>query len=74
MKQKIRMGVVGGGAGAFIGDVHRRADACVATSSWSQAFSEGTQNHQRHARGIFRTENRVYTDYERHDRASWRCL
>ena len=25
MKQKIRMGMVGGGAGAFIGEVHRRA-------------------------------------------------
>jgi hypothetical protein len=35
MKRKIRMGMIGGGRGAFIGAVHRMAAAWMARSSWS---------------------------------------
>ncbi|RZK51541.1 MAG: Gfo/Idh/MocA family oxidoreductase, partial [Pedobacter sp.] len=65
MKEKIRMGLIGGGKGAFIGAVHRMAASldglieicCGALSSNPEtAISSG--------KDIFLPENRTYTSYK----------
>lgn len=65
MKQKIRMGMVGGGAGAFIGDVHRRAARlCGDIELVAGVFGRNPESSKACARDLFVPENRVYADYE----------
>jgi len=65
MDRKLRMGMIGGGQGAFIGAVHRMAAAmdnqielvCGAFSSTAEkSFASGKE--------LFLPENRVYANYE----------
>ena len=60
MKQKIRMGMVGGGAGAFIGDVHRRAARlCGDIELVAGVFGRNPESSKACARDLFVPENRV---------------
>lgn len=65
MQRKIRMGMIGGGQGAFIGSIHRMAlrmdgmiDLCCG------AFSANPQRAKESGESLFLPEERVYTSYE----------
>jgi len=65
MKEKIRMGMVGGGKQAFIGAVHRMAanlDGLIELCCG--AFSSNPDNSKITGKDLFLPENRVYTSYE----------
>ena len=65
MKQKIRMGMVGGGAGAFIGEVHRRAARlCGDIELVAGVFGTNYEKSKEVAEGLFVPQNRVYPTYE----------
>ncbi len=65
MKRKLRMGMVGGGRGAFIGGVHR-----IAAQLDSQielvcgAFSRDPANSKASGRDFFLPDNRIYNNYQ----------
>lgn len=63
--QKIRFGIVGGGEGAFIGDVHRRGaqldDLAILTAG---CFSRDIDKNIHTARSWHVDDARVYTDYQ----------
>jgi len=64
MKRKIRMGMVGGGTGAFIGDVHRmaaRLDGCIELVCG--AFSSNPQKSKASGKALFLSADRVYNSY-----------
>ena len=62
---KIRMGMVGGGEGAFIGAVHRMAAALDGEIELvCGAFSSDAQRSQRSGAALYLPVNRVYGDYQ----------
>ncbi|WP_316768758.1 Gfo/Idh/MocA family oxidoreductase [Pedobacter frigiditerrae] len=64
MKEKIRMGMVGGGKQAFIGAVHRMAanlDGLIELCCG--AFSSNAENSIASGKDLFLPENRVYTSF-----------
>jgi predicted dehydrogenase len=64
MKRKIRMGMVGGGRGAFIGSVHRMAAALDGTIELvCGAFSSDPDRSRASGRDLLLPESRVYGDY-----------
>jgi len=61
---KIRMGMVGGGEGAFIGAVHRMAAALDGEIELvCGAFSSDPDRARRSGSSLYLPENRVYDDY-----------
>jgi predicted dehydrogenase len=65
MKEKIRMGMIGGGRKAFIGAVHRMAaqlDGLVELSC--AALSSNPETAIASGKDIFLPEDRIYTSYE----------
>lgn len=61
---KIRMGMVGGGEGAFIGAVHRMAAAIDGNIELvCGAFSSDPARARRSGAALYLPEERVYTDY-----------
>jgi predicted dehydrogenase len=61
---KIRMGMVGGGEGAFIGAVHRMAAALDGDIELvCGAFSSDAERSRRAGAGLYLPANRVYGDY-----------
>ncbi len=65
MKQKIRMGMIGGGKNAFIGAVHRMAanlDGLIELCCG--ALSSNPENAKISGRELFLPENRIYGSYE----------
>ena len=64
MNRKIRMGLVGGGPGAFIGQVHRIAAALDGQIELvCGAFSSNPDNSRKMSRELMLPEERVYPDY-----------
>ena len=64
MKRRIRMGMVGGGRGAFIGSVHRIAAALDGTIELvCGAFSSDPDRSRASGRDLLLPESRVYGDY-----------
>jgi len=65
MKRKIRMGMVGGGQGAFIGEVHRmaaRLDGYIELVCG--AFSSNPAKSKASGKALFLDPSRVYKNYE----------
>ncbi len=65
MKEKIRMGMVGGGKNAFIGAVHRIAanlDGLIELCCG--ALSANAENAKISGRALFLPEDRIYTSYK----------
>ncbi|NOY07288.1 MAG: Gfo/Idh/MocA family oxidoreductase [Spirochaetes bacterium] len=65
MNRKLRMGMVGGGPGAFIGDIHRKA-ACLAggIELVCGAFSSDPKKSRTMGKELFLDSKRVYDSYE----------
>lgn len=64
MSRKIRMGMVGGGIGAFIGGVHRMAAAIDGQIELvCGAFSSNPEKSKASGKEFFLPENRVYGSY-----------
>ncbi len=64
MKRKLRMGMVGGGRGAFIGSVHRIAAGLDGTIELvCGAFSSDPERSRASGADLLLPENRVYGDY-----------
>jgi predicted dehydrogenase len=64
MKRKLRMGMVGGGRGAFIGSVHRIAAGLDGTIELvCGAFSSDPDRSRASGADLLLPENRVYGDY-----------
>lgn len=65
MNRKLRMGMVGGGQGAFIGAVHRMAAAMDNQIELvCGAFSSTPEKSYASGKELYLPENRVYADYE----------
>jgi predicted dehydrogenase len=65
MKRKIRMGMVGGGPGAFIGNVHRMAAALDGKIELvCGAFSSKPEKSKIAGENLYLPPNRVYANYE----------
>ncbi len=65
LNRKIRMGMVGGGEGAFIGAVHRIAAAIDSQVELvCGAFSSDAQRSIQSGRSLYLPEDRCYPDYE----------
>ncbi|MEM9936264.1 MAG: Gfo/Idh/MocA family oxidoreductase [Bacteroidota bacterium] len=65
MKRKMRMGMVGGGIGAFIGAVHRIAAAIDGEIELvCGAFSSNPEKSKKSGAELFLPEDRVYGSYE----------
>ncbi|MFC6997182.1 Gfo/Idh/MocA family protein [Rufibacter roseus] len=65
MKRKLRMGMIGGGKGAFIGAIHRIAATMDgAIELVCGALSTNPENAQQSGRELFLPEHRVYNSYE----------
>lgn len=65
MKQKVRFGMVGGGTGAFIGNVHRMAAALDGELELvCGAFSSDPEKSRTSGAILGLPENRVYPDFE----------
>ena len=65
MKRKIRMGMVGGGIGAFIGSVHRMAAALDGEIELvCGAFSSDAERSRLSGEQLFLDPKRVYPDFE----------
>ena len=65
MKRKLRMGMIGGGKGAFIGAVHRLAanmDGLIELAAG--ALSEIPEIARESGKMLFLPEDRIYTNYE----------
>lgn len=63
-KRKIRMGMVGGGRGAFIGGVHRMAAALDGQIELvCGAFSSDAERSRQSGEDLFLPADRVYTNY-----------
>lgn len=65
MKRKIRMGMVGGGPGSFIGAAHRRAanlDGLIELVAGS--FSRDPRKSSETGKALFLAPERVYPDYQ----------
>lgn len=65
MRKRIRMGMVGGGAGAFIGDVHRRAAALDGQIELvCGAFSRSADNSRATGESLFLDPERAYGSWQ----------
>ncbi len=65
LKRKLRMGMVGGGQGAFIGAVHRAAATMDGKIELvAGAFSSSAKKSKASGKELFLDPRRVYTDYE----------
>ncbi len=65
MKRKLRMGMVGGGPGAFIGDVHRRAARINGDIDLvAGVFSSNWERNREKASELFIPENRCYRSWQ----------
>lgn len=65
MDRKIKMGMVGGGIGAFIGEVHRKAAALDGHIDLvCGAFSSNSERSRQTGKELKLPENRVYGTYE----------
>lgn len=65
MNKRIRMGMVGGGAGAFIGDVHRKAAALDGQIELvCGAFSRSAQNSRTTGESLFLDPERAYESWQ----------
>ena len=65
MSRKMRMGMVGGGRGAFIGAVHRMAAALDGEIELvCGAFSSDPKKSKLSGKDLFLSEDRVYGSYE----------
>lgn len=65
MDRKIRMGMIGGGSGAFIGGVHRMAAALDGEIEFvCGAFSSDPEKSKVFGRELYLPENRIYKNYE----------
>ena len=63
--RKIRMGMVGGGEGAFIGAVHRIAAAINGQIELvCGCFSSDTERSARSGASLFLPPHRIYSDYQ----------
>ncbi len=65
MNRKIRMGMVGGGIGAFIGEVHRiasRIDGQIELVCG--AFSSSAEKSKRSGEELYLPSNRIYANFE----------
>jgi len=64
-KQRIRMGMVGGGEGAFIGEVHRKAAQLDGNVELvCGAFSRDAEKNQRSGRSLGLPAERIYDDFK----------
>ncbi len=65
MRSKLRMGMIGGGPGAFIGDVHRKA-ACFdgGVELVAGCFSQTPEKSKQMADELFLDESRCYGSYQ----------
>jgi predicted dehydrogenase len=69
-KRKLRMGMVGGGEGAFIGGVHRMAAALdLQIDLVAGCFSRDHENTKRTGRQLYLEPDRCYATYEQMARA-----
>ncbi len=65
LDRKIRYGMVGGGPGAFIGDIHRSAAALDGEMALvAGAFSSDPEKSRRQGRALHLNPDRVYDTYE----------
>lgn len=65
MKRKLRMGMVGGGQGAFIGDVHRRAARLNGDIELvAGVFGTNVEKSRQCGAELFVDPARVYPNYE----------
>jgi len=65
MNRKLRMGMIGGGIGSFIGDVHRKAAALDGMIELvCGAFSSSPEKSIASAKALYLPEERCYKDYE----------
>ena len=65
MKRKLRMGMVGGGRGAFIGGVHRRAAALDGNIELvAGAFSSDPKKSSLSGKDFFLAPSRVYGSFQ----------
>jgi predicted dehydrogenase len=65
MKRKLRMGMIGGGKGAFIGAVHRIALNMDGLAELvAGALSENAEIAVESGRALFLSDSRIYTDYK----------
>ena len=64
-KRKLRMGMVGGGQGAFIGGVHRIAAAMDGQIALTAGcFSRDYENTKQTGKDLYLDENRLYKSYQ----------
>lgn len=65
MSRKLRMGMIGGGIGSFIGDVHRKASALDGMIELvCGAFSSTPEKSIASGQQLYLPENRCYSDFE----------
>ncbi|NJB82747.1 Gfo/Idh/MocA family protein [Wenyingzhuangia aestuarii] len=65
MNRKLRMGMIGGGTGSFIGDVHRKASSIDGMIELvCGAFSSTAEKSIQSGKDLFLAENRCYGSYE----------
>lgn len=65
MSRKLRMGMIGGGTGSFIGDVHRKAASIDGMIELvCGAFSSTAEKSIQSGKDLFLPENRCYGSYE----------
>lgn len=65
MSKKLRMGMIGGGTGSFIGDVHRKAASIDGLIELvCGAFSSNSEKSKQSGKNLFLPENRCYGSYE----------
>jgi predicted dehydrogenase len=65
MRRKLRMGMIGGGIGSFIGDVHRKAASIDGMIELvCGAFSGNSEKSIQSGKDLFLPENRCYGSFE----------
>ena len=65
MSRKLRMGMIGGGTGSFIGDVHRKAASIDGMIDLvCGAFSSSAEKSMTSGKALFLPENRCYASFE----------
>lgn len=65
MSRKLRMGMIGGGTGSFIGDVHRKAASIDGMIDLvCGAFSSSAEKSIASGKALYLPENRCYGSYE----------
>ena len=65
MSRKLRMGMIGGGTGSFIGDVHRKASSIDGMIELvCGAFSSTAEKSIQSGKDLFLPENKCYGSYE----------